>query len=814
MGILQDIQYGVRLFLKSPLATLVMLLILSVGIGTNTAIISLVNALYWKPINVARPGQLVKVFAKGRYAYAAGFSYPEYTSFRDHNTSFSSLAAESNVAQLHVLLEGQALEARGAFVSANYFPTLGVKPSIGRFFLPEEDLVPDRDPVAVISAAMWKNRFGSDPAIVGRRITVNRVELQIVGVAPPGFGGVHAGTPEELWMPSMLLHLHGYDGCAPHVECRVFDDLIGRLAEGRRPADAKDELSRTVVWSAADWPKNNPSRQIATFRLTGVDPDERPYLADQMRLLMGVAAVLLLVSCANLAGLLLARSVARGREIAVRLSIGASRARITRQLLTENLLLSFAGCFFGLGFSAWARNALAGFYNVDSEGFRHLYDLRLDWRVLAFAFALSILTCALFGLAPALQATRLDLIMKLKEGSGSVGTPRGGRLRKALVAGQIALSLVLLIAAGLMVRSSQSLQRGTNFDPQHLAVLRVRPELLHYSPAQNEQLFHQIIVKLRTLPGVEAVASVHGGQGLIWHWHSGRDVNVNLPGASAEGLEVRHHDIDLNFFRTLRIPLLEGHDFTEQDDAHAQPVAILNVTLAKKLWPTASAIGRMVMVNQRATRVVGVVAEIQPKNLLEPAAPYLFLPLWQSDPGKEGDLRLAVRVKSDPNAALPEIRRAIHSIDPNIPIGEDMSMAEQIDIQYMPVMLSRTVISYCGVIALCLSAVGLFSTLTYYVKTRTREIGIRMALGAQLESVLELIIGQGIRMSLAGVGMGLLLAVGTSRLLAEFLYGIRVMDYLTFALASLLLLAVAIAASYFPAQRAAKVDPIVALRQE
>jgi putative ABC transport system permease protein len=814
MGILHDVKYGLRLLLKSPFATLAMLLILGVGIGTNTAIISLVNALYWKPINVAHPEQLVKIFAKGRHAYGAGFSYPEYISFRDHNASFSSLAAESTVAQLHILSQGEALEARGAFVSANYFPTVGVKPSIGRFFLPEEDLVPDRDPVAVISAAMWKNRFGNDPAIVGRRITVNRVELQIVGVAPPGFGGVHAGTPEELWMPSMLLHLHGYGGCAPQVECRVFDDLIGRLAEGRRLADAKDELSRIVVWSATDWSKNYPPRQIAAFRLTGVDPDERPYYAAQMRLLVGVAAVLLLVSCANLTGLLLARSVARGREIAVRLSIGASRARITRQLLTENLLLSFAGCLFGLGFSAWARNALAGFYNVSSEGFPHLYDLRLDWRVLAFAFALSILTCGLFGLAPALQATRLDLITQLKEGSGSVGTPRGGRLRQALVAGQIALSLVLLVAAGLMVRSSQSLERGTNFDPQHVAVLRIRPELLHYSPRQNEQLFRQIVATLRTLPGVEAVTSIHGGQGLIWHWQSGRDVSVNLPGASAEGLEVRHHDIDLDFFQTLRIPLLEGHDFTEQDDAHVPPVAILNATLAKKLWPAASAMGRIVMVNQRATRVVGVVADIQPKNAVIPAAPYLFLPLWQSDPGKEGDLRVAVRVKSDPDAALPAIRRAIHSIDPNIPIGEDMSMAAQIEIQYMPVMLSRTVISYCGVIALCLSAVGLFSALTYYVKTRTREIGIRMALGAQLQSVLELIIGQGLTMSLTGVAVGLLLAVGTTRLLAGWLYGIRLMDYLTFAIASLLLLTVAIAASYLPAQRAAKVDPIVALRQE
>jgi len=814
MTIFHDVQYGVRLLLKFPFATLVMLLILGVGIGANTAIFSLVDALYWKPINVERPHEIVKVLAKGRYAFGAGFSYPEYISLRDHNTSFSSLAAEATVAQLHVISQGEALEARGAFVSANYFSTLGVKPLVGRFFSTEEDLVPDRDPVVVISAEIWKNRFGNDPKIVGRRITINRVELQIIGVAPPSFGGTHAGTPDDLWMPSMMLHVHGYGGCEAQVECRVFDGLIGRLVPGRRRAEAEDELSRIVVWSATDWPKNYPLRQISAFSVMGIDPDERAYFAAQMQLLMGAAAVLLLVSCANLAGLLLARGVARGREVAVRLSIGASRLRITRQLLTENLLLALIGSALGLAFSLWGSNALAGFYNVDSEGFRHFYDLHLDWRVLGFSVSVSVLTGLLFGLAPAVQATRLNLIAQLKEGAGSAAASGGGRLRQALVAGQVALSLVLLIAAGLMVRSSQSLQRGSNFDPQHVAVLRIRPELLHYTPPQNERVFRQVVAALKALPGVEAVTSVHGGQGLVWDWESGRDMNVSLPGASTEMLEVRHHDIDVDFFRTLRIPLIEGHDFTEQDDAHAQRVAVVNATLAKRLWSDASALGRTVIVNQRPARVVGVAADIQPANALKPAAPYLFLPLWQSDPGNEGDLRLAVRVKSSPNAALPEIRRAIHAIDANIPIGEDMSMADQIDVTYMQVMLSRTVISYCGMIALCLSAVGLFSVLTYYVKTRTREIGIRMALGAQLNTVLQLILAQGMRMSVAGVAAGLLLAVGTTRLLAAWLYGIRAMDYLAFAVASLLLFVVAIAASYLPARRAAEVDPIVALRQE
>jgi predicted permease len=813
MEIMRDVRYGIRVLLKSSGTTLVMLLILGLGIGANTAIFSFVDALYLKALPVERPDEVVKVFAKGKRAYGAGFSYPEYVSLRDHSTSFSSLAAETIVAQLHVVTESDARGASGAFVTANYFSVLGVKPLAGRFFRPDEDSVPDRDAVAVISAEMWKNRFGNYPAVIGRRITVNRVELQVIGVAPPEFHGMHVGNPEELWLPSMMLHLHGY-GCTQQTECRVFGDLIGRLAPNHRRSDAEDELRRNAVWSASDWPKSERPRKIAAFPAIGIDPDSRGEFTAQMRLLMCVAAVLLLVSCANLAGLFLARSVVRGREVAVRLSIGASRARITRQLMTESLLLSLGGCAVGLGFSLWGRNVLAGFYNVDSEGFRHLYDLGLDWRVLVFSFGVAILTGVLFGLLPAIRATRRDLVTQLKERAGSPGTERRGWLRQALVSAQVALSLVLLVSAGLMVRSSRTLLRGTNFDPEHVALLRIRPELLHYTPQQNQVLFSRIPERLKTLPGVEAATFVRGGEGLMWNWENGREVQMNLPGAPSHTLEVRHQDIGVNFFGTLKIPLIEGRDFSERDDANAPLVVIVNSTLARQLWPNASAVGRTVAVNGRLAQVAGVAADMQPANSLEPPAPHLFLPFWQSDPTTEGDMRLALRVKADPNAALDEIRRAIHAIDPNIPIGEDMSMTEQMGTKYLAVRLLSSVISYCGIVALSLSAVGLFSVLTYYVRTRTHEIGVRMALGAQLRSVVQLIVSQGIKMSLTGVFAGLLLAFGATQMLAHSLYGVRRIDLLTFLTAALLLLTVALAASYLPARRAAQVDPVIALRQE
>jgi predicted permease len=816
MNIFQDVRYGARVLLASPAITLVMVLILGVGIGANTAIFSFVNALFLKPPALQRPDEIVKIFAKGPSGhYGADFSYPEYTSLRDHNTSFSSLAAETQIAQTHVLFADDALEMRSAFVSANYFSTLGVQPLLGRFFLSEEDAVPDRNPVVVIGAELWKSRFHAAPAIIGSTLNINQIEFHIVGVTPAGFQGVHGGDPQQLWMPLMMLHAARYFGSCPHAyDCSVINDLIGRLATGHSQRQAQDELSRIVAWSASDWAPSEGKRYVETFPATGLDPDERAEYTTQMRLLMAVAAVLLLVSCANLAGLLLARSLARGKEIAVRLSLGASRARVMRQLMTESLLLSLLSCVLGIGFSLWGRNALASFYNVDGEGFTHLFDLGLDWRVLVFSFAMAILTGLLFGILPALRATRQDLVTQLKQAAGATSSQTSGWLRQGLVTAQIALSLALLVSAGLLVRSSQTLRHGTNFDPEGMAVVRVRTELLHYSPPQNEEFFHRVFARLKSLPGVEAVTFVRGGEGLIWNSLHGREMKVSLPGGEAEALEVKHHDIGLDFFPTLRIPLREGRDFNEHDGPDAPRVAILNQTLAIRLWPQSSAVGRTVIVNGQRAQVVGVAADTQPANSLEPPAPYLFLPFWQSDPGKEGDLRLAVRVMADPASILPEIRRAVRQIDPNIPIGEDMPMIDQIEAEYMPVMLSRSVISCCGSIALCLSAVGLFSVLTYFVRTRTREIGIRMALGAQISVVLRLIIGQGLAMGLAGIGVGLVLALAAMRLLAAWLYGLRSIDIGSFLGAAVLLLVVALAASYLPARRAAQVDPIIALRQE
>lgn len=813
---LQDFRYGVRILSKTPGSTLAVLLLLAIGIGANTAVFSFVNALFFKPLHVANSDQLVGIYAKGHVSYNTGFSYPEYISLRDHSHAFSSLAADSVVAQLHLLIDGDAKEARGAFVTANYFSVLGVRPSLGRFFLPEEDQAPDRNPVVVLSDELWRSRFDANPDALGREFEVNGTSLKIAGIAPPGFHGFHPGNPEQLWMPTMMLRAAGYLFSPGTFNGTIFDELIGELSPGVSQAAVQDELRRIVVWSATDWPPSEGTRQIFALPATGVNPDQKVEFSAQMRLIMASAAALLLIACANLAGLFLARNVSRRQEIGIRLSIGAGKGRIVRQLMTESLLLSLTGCLMALPVSFLTRNFLAGYYSMDSEGFVHSYDLALDWRVLLFCISLGTATGLLFGLGPALRATRDDLITQIK-GSGSSLAVKG-RWRQMLVAMQVAMSLVLLVSAALLARSSLALRRGTNFDPEHVSLIRIRPEMLHYTPAQNDALFRRMVQQLQSLPEAESVTVIRGGEGLVWNWQNGREAEIRLPNSGISSpdaaLKVLYHDIGLDFFRTLRIPLLQGRDFNAQDRPGSPAVAIINDTLARQLWRGSRPVGQIIMVNKQPVQVVGVSASIQPPNATEPPAPYLYLPFWQLNPGREGDLRIAIRVHGDPVAQLSAIRKAIQSVDPAAPMGEDMSMQEQMQMEYMPVMLSRTIVACCGLLALCLSALGLYSVLTLAVRSRMRDIGVRMALGAQASDVLKLVLREGVSIGLAGAVIGLLAALAASRLLSSWIYGVRTMDLLSFAGGAALLLATSIFASYLPARRAAQVDPLVALRQE
>jgi macrolide transport system ATP-binding/permease protein len=482
------------------------------------------------------------------------------------------------------------------------------------------------------------------------------------------------------------------------------------------------------------------------------------------------------------------------------------------------LLLASLGGVFGLGLSFAGKQLLSKFYSTDSEGFPHLYDLSFDWRVLIYSMALVLITGTLFGLVPAMRASRQNLVIELKEG-GSAGEQTSGWLRNMLVIGQVALSMVLVVSAGLLVRSGLDVQRGTNFDPSHMVVLRLRPELTKDTQSQIDSLVRRVNQSLSITPGVQSVAFMEGGEGLVWkNGQSGRDASVALPGHSSvllnTTLAVVEQDVSPNFFRTLRIPLLRGREFSERDYPDSPPVAIVNEALAVRLWPDNSAVGHSLLVNGQPFQVVGVSANIQPPSTLHAPEPHLYLAYWQSNATREGDVRLAVRVAGDPALALPAIHRLIQSLDPNVPIGEDMRMSEQVSLEYMPVLLARSVMTFCGVLALCLSGMGLYSILAFAVRTRTREIGIRIALGARGEDVLRLVVGQGTKLALMGLVTGSVAALISTRLLASLLFGVKTTDPTTYISATVLLFLVAFAACYYPARRAMHVDPMQALRAE
>lgn len=568
MALFQDLRYALRQVKKSPGFAAVAILTLAVGIGANTAIFRFVDALYLKPLPVSEPGRLVRIYAKGSSGhYGAGFSYPEFAALRDHNSSFSALSVETQIAQLHAVTGGASQEIRGQLVSGNYFSILGVQPALGRTFSPEEDAAPNRDAVAVISDRLWKAHFNRDPAVLGREIRINGFGFKVIGVASPEFQGDLTGVPAEVWIPAMMRGALGYGCDDGSFNCSLIEAMIGRLAAGQTPVNAQAEVRSRIVWSATDWPERPSRRQAVLTSASGESPDDRADHAGQMRMLLVVTASLLLIACVNLAGLLLARGVTRRREIAVRLSIGARRSRVIRQLLTESLLLSSLGGVVGVAFSFGAKQILSKFYATDSEGFQHFYDLSFDWRVLVYSISLAVITGALFGIVPAIRASRLDLVTELKDGP-IAGQHTRSWLRHGLVIGQLALSMVLMICSGLLVRSALQIRRGTNFDAEHTTVLRLRPELTKYTQPQTESLVRRVEQVLSGAPGIQSVAFMEGGEGLVWDWQSGREAHVSLSQESVTegaGLAVRKQDVGENFFRTLKVPLLRGREFGAQD---------------------------------------------------------------------------------------------------------------------------------------------------------------------------------------------------------------------------------------------------------
>ena len=801
MTTLHDIRYALRQLNKSPGFTVTAVLTLALGIGANTVVFSILNALYLQAAPVHRPGELV--MSQGTHR---GISLPEYRYYRDHNASFSGLAAEYPTAHTYLQGADDSEMVLSAIVSANYFDLLGVKPFLGRFFVPGDE---QAFQVAVLSHSFWHNRFAADPDIVGKTIKLNGVSVTVIGVTSAAFHRLFSGYDDDLWLPSGAAAFVVPHCNPPDYKCDFFDGgVVGRLKAGKDLSGAQAELNRlNQQWESIypDLEKNH----LRLFPARGIDPASRLEIAHLPPTLIAIVAVLLLIACANLSGLLLARGRTRRKEIATRLALGASRARIIRQMMTEATMLAALGTGAGLVFLLVASNWLSNFPFVSTEGFRSFYNIGFAPHVFAATAALSILSVFIFGLWPAIQASGTAPMETLKQvGSASL---QHSRSRATLVASQVALAVLLSTAALLIVRSLNHVLMGPGVDPSHIAIIRVSPYRLGYSAAKSATIQSEALKRIANLPGVQAVAY---GQLMPW-WESWED-SVALPGEESSDprtkLLVHYNSIGPNYLQTLGIPVLRGREFAESDTKSAPNVVIVNATLAARMWPSGDPIGQVVLIGGTRCIVVGVAQDAQYNPSSDGAHLFFYRPYWQIQNG--GDSRFMVRTAPDAAGLLHDIKGAIRSVDANVPMGEDATMSQALLNDFGPLRLTRVILVFSGTAAVLLSVVGLYGVLAFLVATRVREIGIRLALGAPRQQVLRLFLQHGIKLALLGGFAGLVIALFALRILSSLLYGVTANDPLTIGGVWLLLIGICVIASYIPAYRATKIDPVATLRYE
>lgn len=805
--ILKELRLALRRLAKSPGFTALAVATLALGIGAHVAIFSLVDALFLQPLPLPDADRLVGVYQTRDGAGFLPLSFPDSLDHRARTEVFEDLAAHYPSAPLSFETGDGLVEINGSVVSANYFSVLGVEPARGRFFLPEEDSVPGRHPVAVVSHELWRNRLGARDDVIGSVIRLNATAFTVVGIAPEGFDGVRLGLPSEVWIPTMMSRV-GYRWCDTFDRDCTWLNLIGRLAPGRTLEEARSEmtvLGRRVREENPPASAEDTVRGLTVAPLEGLHPALRPSMLRLAGLLLAAVTLLVLIAGANLAGLLVGRGLARRREIAVRLALGASRGRVLSLFLAETLLLSLAGGALGLFVAAGLGRVVALFHPG-----RMPLDLEVgtDPTVLLYTVGLCVVTALLVALAPGLQTTRPSLIPALKD-QVSMGVRGRPKVLGLLVMVQVAVSLVLLTGTGLLLRSLANTDRFGSVDPQNVATLRLRPRLVGYEPQRAQAFTREVVQRLKALPGVRSVSLGTG----IAHLPFGNPVRVGRPGDAAEssrtGLEALHNEIAPGFLATNGIALLRGRDFDARDTADSPPVVLISRKLAATLWPLGEAEGRLLVIGDRTFEVVGVVEDATQRSVLQGTAPEIYRAYWQNP--DRVDARLCVRTDGDAGRLLPTLRRAIHEIDPRVPVTETETMRARLRSEHASVHLAGRVLGVSGALAVFLSAVGLFGVLALAVTRRTREVGIRMALGAGRLQVVTVIVRDVLVLVGVALAIGLLAAVAVNRSLAHYLYGVSPYDPLTFAAALLVLVLTAVAASWWPASRAARVDPRVAL---
>jgi predicted permease len=822
--LLQDVRYGWRMLRKKPTFTMVAVLTLALGVGANTAIFSIVNAVLLRSLPYRDPDRLVRIFFNnpGLGLRDVPFSVPELDDLRNRASVFENVSA---VGGGSVNLTGAKQPERLEFVVThpNYFSMLAATPQIGRLFGPQ-DFALGFAPVAVISDGLWRRSYGADPNVLGRSVRLDNDPYTIVGVLPPGFR--HPGPTVSGDVEVFLTAGFSADPAPnpPARSTRFMPAAIGRLKAGITLEQAQARLTAMAAQLRHDFPTDYPAQARWTIEIQPLQESLVGNVRPMLLVLLGAVILIVFIVSLNIANLLLARASGRQQEMAVRLALGASRGRMVRQMLTESVLLSLIGGVAGI---ATAVGTLGFILRFVPSNIPRLSEVRIDWVVLAFAFLISLLTGLLFGLAPAIHSTKSDLSSQIREGArGSGYSAKTGRLRDVLIVSELAFAVVLMVGAGLLLRTLRELlQENPGFNPTHVVAANMSlpepndPKVDPYLTILQRTTFNrELLRRMKAIPGVQLAAitsdlpttnlSVNHAQAIDALAIEDRPVDSSLD------LRAERIRISPDYFKVMQAPLLRGRFFTEGDEDGKQPVAIIDESTARKYWGARDALGRRVRFGQGPTQpwmtVVGMIKDIKSDGLDIDGIPHIYVSVYQS-PGR--DLSVVLRTSSPAAALDPQIRHEIQSIDPGLPVFNVSSMNDVIDRSLASRRFSADLVGGFAGLALLLASIGIYGLLAYMVGQRSREIGLRMALGARRADIVKLILGKGVVLAGVGILAGVVFSASTASMMASLLYGVRPHDPAVFLLVPVLLLAVALLASYIPAQRAAKVDPMIALRE-
>jgi len=808
----QDLRYGLRMLLKRPGFTAVAIIALALGIGANTAIFSVVNAVLLRPLPFAAPERLMSVWETNlqRGVNRNSVAYPNFADWREQNHVFERMASYHDS---DLMLTGVSEPARlqGAVVNADLFPLLGVSPSLGRAFLPDEDKPSESGRVVVLSHRLWQQRFNADPHVLGQGVVLGGKNYTVIGVMPEAFQFPIQNEPVELWTTVAV----DADGQEPITAQRGahYMHVIARLKPGVTQAQAQAEMGAIAGRLEQQYPDSNLHRSVSVEpALESLVGDIRPALF----ILLGAVGCVLLIACANVANLLLARATTRHKEMAVRSALGASRWRVVRQLLTESVLLAIAGGALGLLVALWGTYLLV---TLSRDDLPRAAQIGLDGRVLGFTLLVSIVTGIIFGLVPALHSSKIELTEALKEGGrSSTDGVRRNRLRGALVVAEVAIAMVLLVGAGLLVQSLRRLQQvDPGFNPHNVLTFSLGLPEVKYSSQQQIDFYRGLLARLGSLPGVQSASAVlplplSNDRVRVTFETEGR------PMAKGELPATEYRAVELDYFRTLGIPLRKGRDFTARDDKKASAVVIVNEAFAQKFFPGEDPLGKHIKpgLSTDETKpvmreIVGVVGNVKHLSLNAEPDPESYIPEAQVP---FDSMTIVIKTQTDPRRLIAAAQHEVRMLDKDLPVYNVKTLDEYLAASVAKPRLNTLLLAIFAGLALVLTAVGLYGVMAYSVMQRTHEIGIRMALGAERRDVIRLVIRQGMTLTLIGVAIGLGAAYALTRVMATLLYGVSATDPLTFIAVSLVLIGVALGACFVPARRATKVDPMVALRYE